>query len=233
MEIDNASLIPGKEFTLTLAARTVDLQYHPRCASLCTLQEVAYSKGSERENNQRYHIGPRSGEIILQWARVTLYIPATAYSVRSIFRDSNPCPFGDHFLIIRNYNFRASPLRTPPFSTITNMQIRDATISDIPHLAALFITAFSDDPDYETAYPWRSSAPDDYAQLMTAEIMQMFLKGQGRLLVVETEQRQVVAWACWTRKGSSAAAGRIRAENDSLLKGVFLSSHRAGIRKPG
>lgn len=100
------------------------------------------------------------------------------------------------------------------------MHIRDATISDIPHLSALFVTAFSDDPDYESAYPWRASAPDDFARLMTAEIMQMFLQGKRRFLVVETQQGQVVAWACWTRIGSSTAAERIRAENDSVLKGA-------------
>lgn len=110
------------------------------------------------------------------------------------------------------------------------MLVRDATISDIPHLVALFLTAFSEDPDYETAYPWRASAPDDYAQLMTAEITQIFLRGQGRFLLVETEQRQIVAWACWTRKGSSAAAGRIRAENDSVLKGVAHCSPRGEFK---
>lgn len=119
-----------------------------------------------------------------------------------------------------NYYFCVTPLPNPHFSTTSSMQIRDATIRDIPHLAALFLTAFSEDPDYETAYPWRTSAPDEYVELMTAEITQMFLQGQGRFLLIETEQRQIVAWACWTRKGSSAAAGRIRAENDSVLKGV-------------
>lgn len=106
------------------------------------------------------------------------------------------------------------------------MQIRDATVSDIPHLSALFFTAFRDDPDYDAAYPWRVSAPDDFAKLVTADITQTFLKGQGRFLVIETEQQQIVGCACWTRKGSSAAAGRIRAENDSVLKGVALSYPR-------
>lgn len=110
------------------------------------------------------------------------------------------------------------------------MQIRDATINDIPRLADIFITAVREDPDYDTAYPWRSSAPDDFAQLMTAEIVQMFLQGQGRFLLVETGQREVVAWACWTRKGSSAAAERIRAENDSVLKCAALCSPRGSCR---
>lgn len=109
------------------------------------------------------------------------------------------------------------------------MHVRDATISDIPHLAALFLTAFSEDPDFETAYPWRASAPDEYTQLMNAEITRLFLHGQGRFLLVETEQQKIVAWACWTRKGSSAAAERIRAENDSVLKGVALCSPRGGF----
>lgn len=110
------------------------------------------------------------------------------------------------------------------------MQIRDATINDIPHLAALFITAFHEDPDYDAAYPWRISEPDDFAQLMTADITKMYLQGHGRFLVGENEQRQIVAWACWTRKGSSAAAGRIRAENDSVLKGDSHSSLEADTR---
>lgn len=113
------------------------------------------------------------------------------------------------------------------------MHIRDATISDIPHLSALFVTAFRDDPDYDTAYPWRASAPDDFARLMTAEITHKFLQGKGRFLVVETDQGQVVAWACWTRIGSSTAAKRIRAGNDSVLKGAGSFPRRQMPRLTG
>lgn len=62
---------------------------------------------------------------------------------------------------------------------------------------------------------------------MTAEITNKFLQGEGRFLVIETEaeQRMVVAWACWTRIGTSAAAMKIRAQSDSVLKGDSDPSH--------
>lgn len=100
------------------------------------------------------------------------------------------------------------------------MHLRDATISDIPHLGTLFLAAFRDDLDYDAVYPWRATVPGDFAQLMTAEIRQMFLQGKGRFLVVETDQLRVVGCAFWTRKGSSPAAMAIRARNDSTLKGA-------------
>lgn len=108
------------------------------------------------------------------------------------------------------------------------MQIRDATISDIPRLADIWLTAFCDDLDYDIVYPWRTYAPENFGLLMTAEITQLFLRGTGRFLVIETEteQRQIVAWACWTRNGSSAAAVKIRAQNDSVLKSNARSPRR-------
>lgn len=114
------------------------------------------------------------------------------------------------------------------------MQIRDATISDLPRLTDIWLTGIHDDRDYDTVYPWRHEAPADFRRLMTAEIEDAFLKGEERYLVVETEtetaQRQVVAWVSWTRNGSSDAAAKIRAQNDSLLKSTasFRGSRRHG-----
>lgn len=101
------------------------------------------------------------------------------------------------------------------------MQIRDATISDIPRLASLWFNAFTTLPDFNTVYPWRLAAPGDFRRLMTQQITDTFLQGAERYLVVEIDG-QVVAWTSWTRKGSSDAARAIRAQNKSVLKSTLL-----------
>lgn len=113
------------------------------------------------------------------------------------------------------------------------MQIRDANISDIPHLTELWLEAIHEIPEYDTVYPWRTSAPAEFRRVTRAEITNTFLRGEERYLVVETtdtEQRQIIAWASWTRNGSSAAARKIRSQNDSLLKGTLPIS--GGYKRP-
>lgn len=108
------------------------------------------------------------------------------------------------------------------------MQIRDATIDDLPRLVDLWSTGISDNTDFDAAYPWRISAPDDFRRVVAGYIERGFLDGQEQYLVVEAdnEQKQVVAWVSWTRNGSSDEAKKIRAENNSLLKGNSIS-HQA------
>lgn len=106
------------------------------------------------------------------------------------------------------------------------MQVRDANISDIPHLTELWLEAIHEIPKYGTVYPWGISDPVEFRRVMMAEITDIFLRGKERYLVVETtdtEQRQITAWASWTRNGSSAAARKIRSQNDSLLKSTCRS----------
>lgn len=107
------------------------------------------------------------------------------------------------------------------------MHIRDATLSDIPCLVEIWLIAFRTEPDYKVTFPWRNEFPDDYKRLWTTRFTAAFLEAEERYLVVETavvdgngvSRLEITGWTSWTRKGSSQAAEKIRADNNSFLKG--------------
>lgn len=114
----------------------------------------------------------------------------------------------------------------PPPSTLplhnSAMHIREATIDDIPRLTELWLAACGTHSAFDTLFPCRIEAPEDFRLMIAEDILDSFLQGEERYLVVETEteQRQVVAWASWTRMGSSDVAAKIRAQSDSVMKGA-------------
>lgn len=111
------------------------------------------------------------------------------------------------------------------------MYLRDATLGDIPRLVEIWLVAFLEDTSYNAVFPWRKEFPDEYQRLWTTKITTEFLQAEGGYLVVETDVidgkgrsgKEVVGWALWTRKGSSQAAKKIRADNDTASKGKASS----------
>lgn len=111
---------------------------------------------------------------------------------------------------------------------MTKLHMRAATLADIPRLAEIWAIAFLDDPFYNTIFPWRSEFMDDYRAMWTRKLQKRFLGPGEWYIVVEVDvvdaggqsRREIAGWASWKRMGSSKAAEKIAADNETFLKGV-------------
>lgn len=112
--------------------------------------------------------------------------------------------------------------------TMTKLHMRVATLADIPRLAEIWAIAFLDDPFYNTIFPRRSEFMADYRVMWARKLQKRFLGPGEWYIVVEVDvvdaggqsRREIVGWASWKRMGSSKAAEKIAADNESFLKGV-------------
>lgn len=112
--------------------------------------------------------------------------------------------------------------------TMTKLHMRAATLADIPRLAEIWAIAFLDDSFYNAIFPRRSEFMADYRAMWTRKLQKRFLGLGEWYIVVEVDvvdaggqsRREIAGWASWKRMGSSKAAEKITADNESFLKGV-------------